>query len=212
MEHELERIEVVVGEATETGARGHDTIEHARVYETIGEDEVALLRQAAEDGRIGREAGVHHEAVCIALPGGEGLLELLVDLGVTGDERSAATYHRRHSYPRPRGRVRVQRVAARWLTFSITTALPTRPDANDGARLGSTGRPSCRPVTSLRSPSKRKCATRSAWAASGASSRAVSLAGTQFFGELTAQHGLCGFGATPAADYVKRLQEIVARR
>ena len=87
VEHELERIEVIMGEATQAGARGHDAIEHARVHETIGEDEVALLRQAAEDGGVGREAGVHHEAVRVALPGGEGLLELLMDLGVTGDER-----------------------------------------------------------------------------------------------------------------------------
>ena len=87
VEHELERIEVVMGEATQAGARGHDAIKHARVDEAVGENEVALLRQAAEDGGVGREAGVHHEAVRVTLPGGEGLLELLMDLGVTGDER-----------------------------------------------------------------------------------------------------------------------------
>ena len=87
MEHELERIEVIMGEATEPGARGHDAVEHTRVDESVGEDEVPLLRQATEDGGVGREAGVHYEAMLIPLPSGEGVLEFLVNLGVTGDQR-----------------------------------------------------------------------------------------------------------------------------
>ena len=87
VQHELKCIEVIMGEATEPGARGHDAVEHARVDESVGEDEVSLFRQAAEDGGVGREAGVHYEPVRITLPSGEGVLEFLVNLGVTGDER-----------------------------------------------------------------------------------------------------------------------------
>ena len=76
-----------MGEATQTRTRGHDAVEHAGMDESVGEDEVALLRQAAEHRGVGREAGVHHQAMLVALPSGEGMLELLVDLGITRDER-----------------------------------------------------------------------------------------------------------------------------
>jgi hypothetical protein len=57
------------------------------VHESVGEDEVALLREPAEDGGVRREASIHNEPMLITLPSGEGVLEFLVDLGVTGDER-----------------------------------------------------------------------------------------------------------------------------
>ena len=76
-----------MGEAAQPGARGHDAVEHARVDESVGEDEVTLLRQAAEYRGVRGETGVHHQAVFVTLPGGEGLLELLMDFGVTRDER-----------------------------------------------------------------------------------------------------------------------------
>ena len=76
-----------MGEATQAGARGHDAIEHAGVDESVGQDQVTLLGQAAENRGVRGEAGVHHQPMLIPLPGGEGLLELLVDLGVARDER-----------------------------------------------------------------------------------------------------------------------------
>ena len=76
VEHELERIEVIMGEATQAGARGHDSGEHARMHEAVGEDEVALLGQATEHGGVGREAGIHHQPMLVSLPSGEGVLEL----------------------------------------------------------------------------------------------------------------------------------------
>jgi hypothetical protein len=57
------------------------------VHESVGEDEVALLREPAEDCGVRREASIHNEPMLITLPSGEGVLEFLVDLGVTGDER-----------------------------------------------------------------------------------------------------------------------------
>ena len=68
VEHELERIEVIVRETTQTRARGHDTFEHTRMHQAVREDDVTCLGQATEDGGIRSEAGIQDQAVRIALP------------------------------------------------------------------------------------------------------------------------------------------------
>ena len=68
VEHELERIEVIVREATETRARGHNTFKHARMHQAVCEDDVTRLGQATKDGRIRRKARIQDQAMRIALP------------------------------------------------------------------------------------------------------------------------------------------------
>ena len=87
MQHELERIQIIMRKATQACARGSNALQHARMDQAVGEDEVALLGQTAKHGGVGREAGIHHEPMLITLPRGERVLKLLVHHGVARDQR-----------------------------------------------------------------------------------------------------------------------------
>ena len=76
-----------MGEAPQARPGLEDAVQHARVDEAIGQDEIALPRQAAEHRGIGGVAGVEDQRLFVPLPFGQGPLELLVKFGVTGDER-----------------------------------------------------------------------------------------------------------------------------
>ena len=87
VQHELKGIEVIMREASQARAGGHDAFQHAGVHQAVGEDEVPRLGQAAEHGGVRRETGVQNQAMRIALPRGQGVFELLMQLRVARDER-----------------------------------------------------------------------------------------------------------------------------
>jgi hypothetical protein len=86
VEHQFQRVEVVMGEAPQACPGFEDPVQHARMDQPVGQHEVALPRQAAQHRGVGGVAGVEHQRVFVTLPIGQGPLEALMQFGVTGDE------------------------------------------------------------------------------------------------------------------------------
>mmetsp|Transcript_49423 Transcript_49423/g.122833 ORF Transcript_49423/g.122833 Transcript_49423/m.122833 type:complete len:400 (+) Transcript_49423:187-1386(+) len=95
---QVRHVEVLVPEAF--GLAQPDAVDDRRVVERIGEHGVLLRQDGLEETCVGVETGGEEDGVLCAVEGGDGVLELLVDVLRAADEA-----HARHAQPVRRERL-----------------------------------------------------------------------------------------------------------